>query len=137
MRTLTTVLAAAALAGCAALSGNVDDGGRVYREAMDAPVDANLEPLAGEASIELFNDRLPTRSSFGSGSRSGGEPESGCQAERWQNLIGMTSAEAQGQDLPGGARVLEWGSIVTQEYLPTRMNVHLDQGGRVFRVICG
>jgi hypothetical protein len=137
MRTLTTALAAGLLAGCAALSGNVDDGGRTYREAQNAPIDANLEPLAAEPSIPLFSDRIPTRSSFGGGSRGGGEPESACLSERWQQLIGMTEAEAREQRLPSDARVIGWGALYTQDYEPARMNVHLDQNGRVYRVICG
>jgi hypothetical protein len=138
MRTLTTALCVGVLAGCAALSGEVDDGGRAYREATQAPVDANLEPLAGEASIQIFNDRLPSRADLGGGGRSGaGEPASACQAERYQNLIGTAQAEIDRRSLPEPSRVVEWGAMVTQDYQPNRLNVHLDQGGRVYRVICG
>jgi hypothetical protein len=137
MRTLITACVAGTLAGCAALSGNVDDGGRVYREAQNAPLDANLEPLAAEPSIPIFNDRFPVRGSLSGGGRTAGEPASGCESERWQHLIGMAKADVEGEDLPEGARVIDWGDVYTQEYLPGRMNVHLDQNGRAFRVICG
>jgi hypothetical protein len=122
------------LAGCASL-GNVDDEGRVYREAIDAPVHANLEPLAGEPSIRILRDPIPARGAFGSGGDEG--ESSACEAEHWQQLIGMTMADAQAQDLPDATRIVEWGGMVTQDYVPSRMNVHLDQNGRVYRVICG
>ncbi len=133
MRTLIAACALVALAGCGALNGTVDDGGRVFREAQDAPIDANLEPLAAQPSIQLLNDRLPGR---GTGSRTVSE-DSACEAERWQQLIGMTAADVEDQRLPGNVRVIEWGGMVTQDYVPARMNVHLDQNGRVYRVICG
>jgi hypothetical protein len=136
MRTLITACVAGALAGCAALTGEIDDGGRVFRETQNSPVDSNLEPLAAEPSIPIISDRFPVRGA-GDDSRTGGEPASGCEAEMWQHLIGRTVAEVEAEDLPEGARVIEWGAITTQEYLPARMNVHLDQQGRVYRVICG
>lgn len=132
MRTLTVALIAGTLAGCASL-GEVDDDGRVFQRAIDAPVDANLEPLAASPSIRILRDPIPTRG--GAGIEEG--ESSACEAERWQQLIGMTTADAEAQDLPGSTRVIEWGGMVTQDYVPARMNVYLDQNGRVYRVICG
>lgn len=135
MRAVVLACAAGVLAGCAALSGAVEDDGRVFRQAQDAPVSANLEPSAAEPSIQLVDDRLRGR---GVGGGSGaGEPASACQAERWQQLIGATKAQVEAEDPPGDVRVIEWGAMVTQDYVPARMNVHLDQNGRVYRVVCG
>src|SRR5688572_27932170 len=39
-----------------------------------------------------------------------------------------------------GARTLRWvahGSMITMEFSPSRLTVHLDAGGRVERVSCG
>jgi hypothetical protein len=144
MRTLATALAAGVLAGCASVLagcasgpiGRIDDRGRAFETTNEAPVAANLEPLAAEPTIELFNDRLP---GFGRGSdqRAEGADRSACQAERWQRLIGMRKADVEEQQLPDDARVVDWGDAVTQDYEPKRLNVQLDQGGRVYRVICG
>ncbi len=132
--TVAVVLAVAGLlAGCGSL-GTVDDDGRVFQQAIDAPVGATLEPLAAEPSIEILNDRIPGRG-FGRGEEVA--RASGCEAESWQHLIGMTQADATAEDLPDSTRVVEWGSMVTQDYVPARMNVYLDQTGRAYRVICG
>jgi hypothetical protein len=136
MRTLIAACVAGGLAGCAALSGNVDDNGRVFRETANAPIDANLEPLAAEPSIQILSDRLPGRRDPES-ARSAGEPASACEAERYQSLIGMTATDVERQRLPETSRMLEYGSVYTQDYVPARLNVHLDQNGRVYRVICG
>lgn len=128
------VLAAGALAGCAALSGTVDDHGRTYRETTEAEVDANLEPLAAEASIELFNERVPER---GGRRAAGGEPASACEAERWQSLLGVRGENVDRDALPEVYRVIPFGAMVTQDYLPNRLNVYLDQNDVVYRVICG
>jgi hypothetical protein len=134
MRLLFAACVLGTLAGCGALSGNVDDGGRVFREAQEAPISANLEPPAAEPSIEILSDRIPGRGVGGSRNVS---EDSACEAERWQQLIGMTAADVQSQRLPENVRVIEWGGMVTQDYVPARLNVHLDQNGRVYRVICG
>ncbi len=137
MRTLTTALLAGVLAGgCATFTGSVDDKGRAYRETNEAPVAANLEPLAADPTIRIFNDRLPTRGGRDQ-ARAGGEPPSACEAERWQHLLGVPQSDVEAEDLPDSARIVEWGEVVTQDYEPSRLNVQLDQRGRVYRVICG
>jgi hypothetical protein len=137
MRTLTVALLACALAGCGALSGTVDDGGRAYRETINAPIDARLEPLAAEPSIQILNDRIPMRGGGGGGGGRDAGESSACEAERWQHLIGMEEADVRAERLPESVRVIEWGGMVTQDYQPGRLNVHLDQNGRVYRVLCG
>jgi hypothetical protein len=132
MRLLFLACAAGALAGCASI-GNVEDDGRTFQRGQDAPVSANLEPLAAEPTIVL-NDRIPGRGQGSSGSVS---EDSACMAERWQHLIGATRAQVEAEALPANVRLIEWGAMVTQDYVPARMNVHLDQNGRVYRVICG
>lgn len=132
MRLLFLACAAGALAGCSSI-GNVDDDGRTFQRGQDAPVGANLDPLAAEPTIVL-SDRIPGR---GQGSSGNVSEASACMAERWQHLIGATQAQVSAENLPNNVRVIEWGGMVTQDYVPARMNVHLDQNGRVYRVICG
>jgi hypothetical protein len=137
MRTIGLALVAGMLAACATLSGEIDDKGRAYRETIDAPVGANLEPSAAEPSIQLFSGRIPARGSAGEEARERPEPQSACQAERWQSLISMTEAEARGEPLPEVVRVVPYQGIVTQDYREDRLNIYLDSMGRVFRVTCG
>lgn len=40
-------------------------------------------------------------------------------------------------ELPAGARMIEPGSIVTQDYQPQRINVDLDTDGNISRIWCG
>lgn len=134
-RPAVMIFGALALAGCATFAGTVDDQGRAYRETTEAEVDANLEPLAAEASIQLLNERLPER---GGRSRSGaGEPASACEAEQWQRLLGQEGDAIETGALPDEYRIIPFGAMITQEYLPERLNIYLDQDGRVYRVICG
>ena len=137
MRTIVLAVAVGVVAGCATLSGEIEDGGRAYRETINAPVESNLEPLAAEPSIRLLDEPLSDRNARQSARRGGGEPASACQAEMWQHLIGMSEAEATAEDLPEKVRVVPFQALVTMDYLPDRLNLHLDRSGVVFRVVCG
>ena len=138
MRTIALAVAVGVIAGCATLTGEIDDGGRAYRQTIDAPVAANLEPLAAEPSIRLVDEPLPERGAAREGARRiGGEPASACQAELWQRLVGMSEAEVRQEALPETYRVVAYDAIITQEYLPDRLTIHLDRNGDVFRVVCG
>ena len=136
MRTIGLALAAGMLAACATLSGEIDDGGRAYRETIDAPIEANLEPSAAEPSITLFSGRIPSRATA-EDTRERPKPDSACQAERWQSLIGRTETDARREPLPEVVRVIPYQGMVTQDYLPERLNIYLDSMGMVFRVTCG
>jgi len=141
MKTMLKICAVAALAvslaGCAGLNGDIDDGGRAYREAQNAPIDANLEKLAAEPSITIFRERIPSRSERAEIARAASEPQSACDAERWQVLIGRQRDGFENENLPERTRVVRDGMLVTQDYLPDRLNIYLGPDGRVFRVVCG
>jgi hypothetical protein len=125
------------LAGCATISGQVDDRGRAYERTNEAPVRANLEPSAAEPTIPIFNDRLNTGLGGGRNERAAAATVPVCQADHWQSLLGLSKADVQGKSLPPSSRVVDWGAKVTQDYQPNRLNVQLDQNGRVYRVVCG
>jgi len=131
------LLAAGLLGACGILSGTVDDKGRAYQQTIDAPVESNLEPLAAQPSIQILNDRIPTRGG-GDTSRTGGEPPSACEAEMWMGLIGLDEDQVLAEkNLPAQMRIIHWGDMVTQDYIPSRLNIRLDQNGDVYRVTCG
>ncbi len=70
-------------------------------------------------------------------------PSSGsCRAEGLQALVGQEASAALGADAlrRSGARRLRWirpGDVVTMDYSPQRLNVHLDAANRVERFACG
>ena len=65
-----------------------------------------------------------------------------CDAAPAAGLIGREATEALGAEalrLTGASR-LRWlrpGTIVTMEFSPGRLNLRLDDQGRVTRIICG
>ena len=66
----------------------------------------------------------------------------GCRAEAAAALIGRAASAGLGGEALRltGARRLRWirpGDMVTMDYSPERLNVHLDGEGRVERFACG
>ena len=65
-----------------------------------------------------------------------------CDATRVQAMIGQAASQALGAEAvrTSGARTMRWirpGDMVTQDYRTDRLNVHLDEGNRVVRLVCG
>jgi len=59
-----------------------------------------------------------------------------CKAVDLLEQVGQPGT-ALALELPEGSRVIEPGSIVTQDYQPQRINVDLDEEGNIARVWCG
>ena len=59
-----------------------------------------------------------------------------CGASDFAGLVGQ-KWEAGLVELPKGARVIGHGDLVTQDYIPARLNIYLDEKNRVSRVACG
>lgn len=62
-----------------------------------------------------------------------GEP---CGAAAYADLVGKNLAAVT---LPAelNTRVIRPGSMVTQDYVPERLNIELDEGGVITRLRCG
>ena len=65
-----------------------------------------------------------------------------CNAAPAQGLVGRQSSPALAEEARrlSGARVWRWlrpGQIVTMEYRADRLNLHLDAGEKVERIVCG
>ena len=65
-----------------------------------------------------------------------------CDASRIQDLVGRAATQELGADAVrrSGAAAMRWlrpGDIVTMEYSPSRLNIHLDAQNRVARLVCG
>ncbi|WP_294090424.1 I78 family peptidase inhibitor [Sphingomonas sp.] len=71
------------------------------------------------------------------GNRSGERalfPPSACKAEQYHGFIGAPLAATT---LPVGVRVIEPGAILTQDYVPTRLNALVDARGSITGFRCG
>lgn len=65
-----------------------------------------------------------------------------CDASKAQALIGKARSKELGADALrlAGARALRWiapGTMVTMDYREDRLNLHVDERGRVTKVACG
>lgn len=60
-----------------------------------------------------------------------------CGASALQGLIGQPRSVLAAMTLPEPTRVIEPGMAVTMDYSPARLNIELDDAGRITRVACG
>lgn len=60
-----------------------------------------------------------------------------CGADALQHLIGEPRGALEGQDIDAPSRILPPGSAMTMDHRRDRLNVELDEAGRITRVWCG
>jgi uncharacterized protein involved in type VI secretion and phage assembly len=68
--------------------------------------------------------------------------EGGCDAAAAQGVVGRQRSEAAGAEALrlSGAATLRWiepGMMVTMDYRPDRLNIELDEAGKITRLRCG
>ena len=71
-----------------------------------------------------------------------GDVGGSCNAKPAQGLVGRPANNELGFEAQRltGARTVRWlrpGDVVTMEYSPSRLNIHLDERHRVSRINCG
>ncbi len=59
-----------------------------------------------------------------------------CLTEEQKALLGQDEAAARAV-LPDDARIIPPNSMITQDHRPNRVNVDLDEAGKVIRIWCG
>lgn len=59
-----------------------------------------------------------------------------CKASTYQGLVGQSRSILTTMMLPAGARVIGYGDPVTADFSPERLNVEIDQGGRISKISC-
>jgi len=69
-------------------------------------------------------------------------PEDACGASHVADLVGRTRSDELVAEVArrSGARRVRWirpGDVVTMDYSPERLNVHLDDRDRIQRFACG
>jgi hypothetical protein len=60
-----------------------------------------------------------------------------CRSARHVALIGQPEAAIAAAGVAEPYRVLKPGAIVTQDYSPSRLNIHLNTAGTIIRLTCG
>jgi hypothetical protein len=60
-----------------------------------------------------------------------------CGASARQDLVGQSFTLLNNADLPEDARVLFPGAVVTQDFVPGRLNITIGTDDRIDRVYCG
>jgi Peptidase inhibitor I78 family len=66
------------------------------------------------------------------------EPDAdACGASGMQNLVGQSRDVLAAMTFPAGTRIIEPGMAITEDYSAQRLNIDLDEAGRIARVWCG
>lgn len=60
-----------------------------------------------------------------------------CGATGLQGLIGKPQSALDGMRFAGPVRVIKPGMAVTMDFSPGRLNILLDETGRISRITCG
>ena len=61
-----------------------------------------------------------------------------CYPDSIAELVGQPASVLDGHpDRPADVRLIGPETLVTQEYMPNRLNVHLNAQGRIVRLDCG
>jgi hypothetical protein len=60
-----------------------------------------------------------------------------CPAGDLQALVGQSESVAAGITYQGPKRIIYPGMMVTEEYAPERLNIEIDEAGKIARLTCG
>lgn len=60
-----------------------------------------------------------------------------CGASKFAHLVGTSGDKVNESMFPAGSRVLRPGMVMTMDYRGDRLNVVIDDDGKVDRVYCG
>lgn len=66
-----------------------------------------------------------------------GPPEDTCRSARYSGLIGQPASAVGVVGILDPYRVLTPGSVVTQDYSPARINIHVSASGTIEKLTCG
>ncbi len=65
------------------------------------------------------------------------DPLASCGADQLQYLVGRPGVVLDGMRFSQDVRVIQYGTAVTMDYSPTRLNFWLDRRDVIERVTCG
>ena len=65
------------------------------------------------------------------------QAEDHCGASSRQNLVGTLASDLDKSTLPKFTRIIHPNTPTTRDYRLERLNVHVDEDGKISRVVCG
>lgn len=60
-----------------------------------------------------------------------------CDSLHYLSMVGTKEADIKASTFPDGTRIIRPGMAVTQDYRAERLNVHINDKGRIERIACG
>ncbi len=60
-----------------------------------------------------------------------------CNSLQYLSKVGMKVDDATADAFPPGTRIIKPGTMVTRDHRPDRLNVHVNDNGRIERIDCG
>lgn len=60
-----------------------------------------------------------------------------CGAKSFQTLVGTPARIIDATALPPKTRIIHPDTAVTRDYRLDRLNIHVDEGGQITKVVCG
>lgn len=60
-----------------------------------------------------------------------------CGSLNYLSLVGSKEDALQSANLPEGTRIIRPGTPTTRDYRQDRLNVHINEKGRIERIVCG
>ena len=67
----------------------------------------------------------------------GNDPSQPCGANWLQGMVGQPLSYAYATDAAMNARILRPDAVVTMDYIPHRLNFHVDKADMISRIACG
>ena len=64
-------------------------------------------------------------------------PPDACNAAALQTLVGQDKSVLAAMTFPAATRIVEPGSRITRDLVPTRLNILIGPSGRIEKVSCG
>ena len=60
-----------------------------------------------------------------------------CKAEEYQYLIGENIENVNNMDFEGKVRIIKPNMMVDRQFIPQRLNIRVDEEGKIERIYCG
>ncbi|WP_397474882.1 I78 family peptidase inhibitor [Pusillimonas sp.] len=127
----------AILGGCASAT----DSQKPQQVGMANPASVYCQQVGGKLTIENTPAGLAGMCELPDGSKIEEwelfKAASQCGADSRQNLVGTLESSLDQSTLPTLSRIINPDSAVTMDYRQERLNVYVDESGKIERVTCG
>ena len=137
MQKLGFIALLAILGGCASAT----DSQKTHQVGMANPASVYCQQIGGKLNIENTPAGQVGMCAMPDGSKVEEwdlfKAASQCGADSRQNLVGTLESSLDQSTLPTLSRIIHPDSAVTMDYRQERLNVYVDESGKIERVTCG